>query len=147
MAPLAVTPTIEAQHQQLCVLPGLPTSAGVARTWSSQLMNVWGLKDDVQADATLGLSELVTNAAVHGRCEVVALRLALLGDRVRVEVREWLMPGGPATSPALTRPDEGSESGRGLWLVTALSLEWGWTRPVPDSGNGSCVWALFGQPQ
>jgi anti-sigma regulatory factor (Ser/Thr protein kinase) len=135
----------QTQHQEMCVLPGLPKSAPVARHWAVGLMESWGVADSPAAAAALGVSELVANAVVHGSCGVVVCRLALGGDQVRVDVHEWLVPTDLATSPRLAFAGDEAERGRGLLLVDALSRDWGWTPPESGSGNGSCVWALFGR--
>ncbi|WUH95683.1 ATP-binding protein [Streptomyces sp. NBC_00433] len=129
----------------MCVLPGLPKSAPVARHWAVDLMESWGVADSPAATCALGVSELVANAVIHGSCGVVVCRLAQCGDEVRVEVHEWLVPTDLATSPRLAFAGDEAERGRGLSLVDALSLGWGWTPPESGSGKGSCVWALFGR--
>jgi anti-sigma regulatory factor (Ser/Thr protein kinase) len=139
--------TVQVGHRQLCVMPSLPTSAKAAREWSSQLMTGWGLADDLQADTLLGVSELVANAAVHASCTVIACEMVLLSGRVRIDVRECLTTTDTAVALSLVRPNELAERGRGLLLVEALSLSWGWTPPRAGSGNGSHAWALFGEPR
>lgn len=129
-------------------MPGEPRSARVARHWSVAMTDAWGLAQEIRDDVALAVSELVANAAVHGGCQAVACRLTLEGERVRVEVREWLRTRGPVTSPTVaTCSIDEDEHGRGLALVEGLSLRWGWQPPEPASSNGSCVWALFGSPR
>lgn len=89
-------------------------------------------------DAALVVSELVTNAQLHGELPGT-LRLRVRGDRLRVEVedhsRTLPQPGGYA---------EQAVTGRGLGLVAALARDWG-VDPVP---TGKVVWAeLDGSPQ
>lgn len=144
MATTIVRSAAQTQHQQMCVLPGLPKSARVARHWAVGLMESWGVADSLGPAAALGVSELVANAVVHGSCGVVVCRLALVGDQVRVEVSEWLVPADLTAAPRLTRADDEAERGRGLLLVDVLSLGWGWAPPECGSEKGSCVWALFG---
>lgn len=138
-------PTAEVDCRQLCVMPSVPASAKTARTWSSQLMADWGLPCDLRADAALGVSELVANAAVHGSCQVITCQIVLMPGRVRFDVRECLPVADSPVVPVVVRPDDQAERGRGLLLVEMLSLAWGWTPPKPRSGR--CVWALFGEPQ
>jgi anti-sigma regulatory factor (Ser/Thr protein kinase) len=68
--------------------------------------------------AVLAVSELITNAVVHGEGEIV-LRIAVYVDVVRISVTDH----NPA--PAVLKeagPD--GESGRGIRLVDAISDAW-----------------------
>ena len=82
-------------------------------------------------DAALALSELVTNAVLHGR-EPLALRLVLRADRLRAEVRD----GSPLT-PSFSMLDPAAVTGRGLLLVANLADRWGLE---PVAGGGKAVW-------
>jgi sigma-B regulation protein RsbU (phosphoserine phosphatase) len=82
-------------------------------------------------DLTLLVSELVTNACVHG-AEPIHVRLDVDHGRVRVEVED-----GSPMMPEVQRPDGRSTIGRGLLIVEALSRAWG-AEPV---GAGKVVWA------
>ena len=82
-------------------------------------------------DLTLVVSELVTNAVVHGAGDV-SLALTVDGDAVRIEVAD--------EEPTLDRPapaDLDVESGRGLMLVSRVARSWG----VRREGHGKTVWA------
>jgi anti-sigma regulatory factor (Ser/Thr protein kinase) len=78
----------------------------------------------VLEDATLLVSELITNAvrhAPHGGSPEVELRLRLVDGRVRVVVSD---PGaGFVASPRLPTAAEGS--GWGLYLVDRIADRWG----------------------
>jgi GAF domain-containing protein/anti-sigma regulatory factor (Ser/Thr protein kinase) len=82
------------------------------------------------ADAELVVSELVTNALLHGGAPAT-LRVLIDGDVVRIEVGD-----GSRRAPlrALARAD--AMTGRGLSLVAALAREWG----VEPRVNGKVVW-------
>lgn len=83
-----------------------------------------GLHDD----ALLVVSELVTNALVHGAGAPV-LHLVVGLSRVRIEVRD--------SSPRLPEPREpGPRSGWGLNVIERLSIRWG---SIPQ-GDGKVVW-------
>jgi anti-sigma regulatory factor (Ser/Thr protein kinase) len=81
-------------------------------------------------DAALLVSELVTNAVVHGRSDVV-LHVWRTDSGVRVEIAD--RHPGP---PALRRPDPEALGGRGLYLVDTLAQDWG-VRPAKP---GKAVW-------
>jgi anti-sigma regulatory factor (Ser/Thr protein kinase) len=82
-------------------------------------------------DLALVVSELVTNACVHGT-EPIRVHLDIDSRRVRVEVED-----GSPVMPEVQRPDERSTIGRGLLIVGALSRAWGAER----SRAGKVVWA------
>jgi anti-sigma regulatory factor (Ser/Thr protein kinase) len=77
------------------------------------------------------VSELVTNACVHG-AEPIRVRLDVDQRRVRVEVED-----GSPVLPEVQRPDGRSTIGRGLRIVESLSRAWGAERV----GAGKVVWA------
>ncbi len=86
------------------------------------------------ADALcLVVSELVTNAVLHARTEVV-LTLELRPGVARVGVRD----NSPATLAVLNYSPE-AVTGRGLGVVAALSRTWG----MVADGDGKLVWAEF----
>ncbi|MEV4314308.1 ATP-binding protein [Actinocrispum sp. NPDC049592] len=100
-----------------------PASVGAARELvRSTVTGPW--LDDV----VLVVSELVTNALLHGSGNPV-LRLCGGGNRVRVEVQD--------TNPVLPEIREsGQDGGWGLPMVERLSKEWG-ASTVP---GGKIVW-------
>lgn len=85
--------------------------------------------------ATLGVSELVTNALLHAGGGI-AVRISDTEGRLRVEVYDE-SPTIPERAPSLidgeTNP---SMVGRGLRILDAISLAWG----VYDEETGKCVW-------
>jgi CheY-like chemotaxis protein len=107
------------------------TSAARARRFVEEQCAAWGF-DAVLDDALLVVSELVTNAVIHGKSEA-ELRLVPTDDILRVEVAD----DGPASpDPQLAGADD--EHGRGLFLIGVLSTAWG-TEAAP--GGGKVVWA------
>jgi anti-sigma regulatory factor (Ser/Thr protein kinase) len=94
--------------------------------WVKELHAHNGLADD----ATLVVSELVTNAILHTDSAPV-LEGRYAGGRLRLEV----LDGQPTPPVVKLRGDE--NGGYGLRIVSRLSSAWGWT-PVPD---GKRVWA------
>ncbi|MEU7116147.1 ATP-binding protein [Streptomyces sp. NPDC046182] len=77
--------------------------------------------------AEVVISELVSNAIVHGTSDAVGLRMRRVGDEIRLEVDD----GSPSEAPRPQRAGVEAEQGRGLWLVDALVAElggsWGFT--------------------
>ena len=80
------------------------------------------------------VSELVTNAVVHG-AEPIRVTMVRAPERVRVEVTDGAAASSPHGNP---RPPTDAETGRGLSVVTRLAVAWGW-RASP--GSGKTVWA------
>lgn len=106
------------------VLKPVDESAKVARDFVVKLCETWAVGDneELHEDLRLVASEMVTNAVKHGST----------GDD-HVIVRAYLNARGPVievwdASPAMPvmRPESHTgESGRGLHLLTALTIRWG----------------------
>ena len=93
-------------------------------------LRAWGYLDEVET-MTLLVSELVTNAVIHGRGRV-HLTLTDSDGTIRVAVEDH---GGGR--PSLVRAGTGMHGGGwGLRLVDRLADEWG---SVQDAGRTS-VW-------
>jgi anti-sigma regulatory factor (Ser/Thr protein kinase) len=90
----------------------------------------WGYSDDLDG-LTLAVSELVTNAVIHGRGRV-ELTLTVNDGTIRVEVADQ---GGGRPKLAPPAPEIG-ERGFGLRLVNELADEWGTAR----EGLRTSVW-------
>ncbi|MCD9880409.1 ATP-binding protein [Streptomyces guryensis] len=87
-------------------------------------------------DATLAVSELVTNACTHGKGRPVGLRVRCSVDELRIEVTD-----GSPTPARLRSADVADENGRGLLLVSAVSKEWG------VSPDGRMTWCSLAIPE
>lgn len=144
-------------------LPPRPRSVPEARSLLQECLTEWGLTEQLD-DAQLTLSELVTNAVLHGRppvrvevgCVDGSLELAVVDadptlpvvrphrddlgqdlDHV-LGVEAGLDGSAEERDPRLDVGAAGSiAGGRGLLLVEALASRWGST-PVP--GGGKAVW-------
>ena len=81
-------------------------------------------------DGELAVSELVTNAVLHGR-EPIVVRITVTEDCVRVEVHD-----GSPISPSFSMLDPTAVTGRGLMLISAASDRWG----VEPADSGKQVW-------
>ncbi|MFJ8658698.1 ATP-binding protein [Streptomyces sp. NPDC093795] len=102
-------------------LPREARSAGVARRLVRTALRIWGL-DSLSEDATLVITELVSNAVDHSRLpsiRVIVSRPSPNGIRVGVVDRS-------RTLPTLRADSHGDQlRGRGLVLVDTLTEEWG----------------------
>lgn len=113
----------------------IPEAVSQARRAVQSVLSTW-VDGGPAADAiVLLISEVVTNAVVHGgphgEGDRVTLSVERRHDRVRVEVTDC-HPNVPERGSA--EPE--SPSGRGLLLVEALSSAWGVTPGRP----GKTVW-------
>jgi CheY-like chemotaxis protein/anti-sigma regulatory factor (Ser/Thr protein kinase) len=111
-------------------LPNDSSSPGAARRLVTKACREWGCEGVIDA-ALLVVTELVTNAVVHAgsQCD---LRVQLRDGVLRLEVDD---EGGG--TPDLQRSSDSEEHGRGLFLVSAMSMSWG-IGPTPA---GKTVWA------
>ena len=142
-----------------------PASVPGARRFVADGLRAWGHADLVD-DATLCVSELAGNAALHGGSSYIDVGVQAL-DRV---VRVFVEDDGPvpveAVSPRTTLPvfsadaplnafEESGDledldvllldqpaTGRGLAIVSVLASDWG----VETLENGKRVWADLGTP-
>lgn len=127
-------------HQQRLLTPD--TSApGAARTMINEVVHdqlgtaPWVA--DVEFDATLIASELVTNAIQTADCTRLALAVHLHRSRMRLTVSD-----DGTGMPHLVFASSSDARGRGLALVAALALAWG----VEAVRAGKEVWADLALP-
>ncbi|MER7708473.1 ATP-binding protein [Kitasatospora sp. NPDC097605] len=130
-----------------CWLPRSRRSPAEARLHLERLLaEVVGGERFIDAGLLL-VSELVTNAVVHGSPRDNRVLLALSADsaRLRIEVHDARGDRAPvlrdAGRDAGGDVGEDDESGRGLLLVKSLSEKWGC---CPRSGVGKIVWCEIG---
>lgn len=120
--------------------PSVPHSVAAARHATARALTEWGVDEGGVADASLVVSELVTNAVRHGHVpgRLAELRLEFdLEKAVTVEVSDAGDRHPPRTSVGTAEVEALAESGRGLTLVAALADAWG----VRDRVIGKTVWA------
>lgn len=113
-------------------------SVPAARRFTDWSLTYWGLAAwERSKDVSLCVSELATNALVHGvpPGRGFLLRLRYDGAVVRVEVHD----SGTGVPEIADTPDEG---GRGLLLVSTLADKWG----VGERAPGKLVWCEFVAP-
>jgi len=116
-------------------LPVLPEAGAVqgARSFVKEQLSTWGAPEALVRDAILLVSELASNAIIHGR-PPIELRLRQTSEHILIEVDD-----GATVLPRKLRPTPDDEHGRGLVIASLLSDRWG-TRPLRD---GKSVWCLF----
>lgn len=115
-------------------LDGDPDAPARGRHAVTEVLDDWGCDADAQEDLLLVVSELVTNAVVHG-AEPILVTMVRTSERIRVEVTDGADRSSPQGQP---RAKSDAENGRGLAVVTRLAVAWGW-RATP--GAGKTVWA------
>jgi anti-sigma regulatory factor (Ser/Thr protein kinase) len=128
-------------------LAAAPGAVRVARHHVRQVLHEWGMRTSADT-VELVVSEIVTNAVrasgalIDRRSGVKAaaaapVQLWLTSDRSRILIRVWDADHRPP-QPQPAQLD--AESGWGLRLVQALSLEWGYC--TPNGQTGKIVWGV-----
>lgn len=116
--------------QRRAVLAAEPRSAGQARGTVRDLLTHAGL-EGLADEATLLVSEVVTNAVLHAATRI-ELVCKLETGRLCVEVRDR-----SPVLPGRRHYHDDAMTGRGLGLVEQLASAWG---VEPDSTGGKTVW-------
>jgi anti-sigma regulatory factor (Ser/Thr protein kinase) len=115
-------------------LPSTVSSVPTARHFVESILASWGV-DDLAWTATLVVSELAANAALHARGESFAVHIATQADStVLLEVSD-----GSLRLPQQRNYSDDATTGRGLRLVSELSADWG----VHSTDHGKTVWVLL----
>ena len=122
-------------------LPPTPASVFLARRFTCQLLEAWGVAAETIADVELVLSELVTNAARNSEDEI-GVTVSVDDAVVRIEIADS-SHRMPTEVPSPDEIDEEATEGRGLVLVAALTARWG----VDSEGLSKKVWAEFDLPR
>jgi anti-sigma regulatory factor (Ser/Thr protein kinase) len=137
---------VRIRHAEHVRLAALVSSVGCSRVFVRGICTAWQLETERIEVAQLLTSELVSNAImasgvtgpllVHGLpyadLQLIGLRLLALDDSLVIQV--WDTSPKP---PKLLTPPVLLEHGRGLQLVDALSIRWGYYH-APISGK--VVW-------
>lgn len=116
------------------LLDASPRGVQDARRWVVDTCRAIG-RDDLVECAELGVSELVTNALLHGR-PPIQVRVRGTAEHPRVEIRD-----ASQEPPELPRPSEPDDDvlltfGRGLAIVARCSDAWG----ADVDAAGKIVW-------
>jgi anti-sigma regulatory factor (Ser/Thr protein kinase) len=117
--------------------PRTQRAVGRARRDLAAVLTRWDLAA-LTEPAALVLSELMANSVRHAR--VPGREIETRYERVPLGLRLEVHDASPVR-PALGKPAEGDEGGRGLVIVDALTRgQWGVTT---RAGVGKAVWALI----
>lgn len=109
-------------------------AASAARRAVRKQLVDWGYEHACD-DVTLIISELITNAVVHGAPDI-SCTLNVSADMLIGEVVDH----GYSLPRLVHQIDEGAEQGRGLALVRALTQSLGWCR---TGDGGKSVWFSY----
>src|SRR3954468_6184580 len=122
------------------VLDRVPEAARVARRGLDSWLRAQ--RCESREDALLVVSELVTNAVVHGRGDPVVV-MVYTDDRLRLEIHD-----DDPRPPVRREPRSSEPGGYGLNIVDRLCEEWGWAptddgklsvgRLPTEGGSGRC---------
>ncbi|MFD4657461.1 ATP-binding protein [Kitasatospora sp. NPDC058444] len=128
-----------------CWLPRHRKSVAIARKLLREFL-FDHTPDELLLDASqLVLSELVTNAVVHAKTppgRLLFIRFERQSDALRIEVHD--ADATPPTAPS-DPASETDEAGRGLFLVSQLSVRWGCC--PREGGIGKVMWAQIEGPR
>ncbi|MER5915487.1 ATP-binding protein [Streptomyces sp. NPDC001982] len=118
-----------------------PSSVEIIRRVTRAWARYCELPDDLVDTLLVVVSELCTNAVLHGRREAFDVRGWMpAAGQLRFEVHDKT----PSVIPQPQHPDPESESGRGLLLVDVLITELGGTWGFIE--NGTCAWCSLPLP-
>ena len=113
-------------------LPGDASAVPAARRFAGQAAADYGADAECIDTTKLLVTEVATNAVVHAGSPIRLTVTSEPPDSLRVVVRD----DDPTPPPLPQAPDPDATSGRGLWLVSALSRRWGVNRNL----KGKTVW-------
>ncbi len=142
---VAARPSAWPLRSSLPALAPLPSVPSLARAHLAATVAGWRL-GALEDDGRAVVSELAANAVaasadpggnprdLNGRMPLILVRLFSDGVTLLIEVHDQA-PGVPLIREA----GHGAESGRGLVLVSALAVQWGWN----EVNGGKVVWAAL----
>jgi anti-sigma regulatory factor (Ser/Thr protein kinase) len=117
-------------------LPAEAGSIATLRRFLAQALALSGSTAD-EAEATLVLSELVTNALEYGQSQFLSVVLHIDPERLRIEVSDE-----NGNAPRIVDDAVTMSTGRGLRIVDCIAKDWGWS--YPDAAH-KVVWAVLGE--
>ncbi|WP_066955168.1 ATP-binding protein [Streptomyces lushanensis] len=119
--PVTATPRPTGHPGYSQTLPREPESAAVARELVRTALGAWGLEDRID-DATVVVTELVSNAVDHGRFASIRVIVSRPTDN---RVRLGVVDRSKAVPMMRTDFDGDQIRGRGLVIVDSLTERWG----------------------
>jgi anti-sigma regulatory factor (Ser/Thr protein kinase) len=123
-------------------LPGIPASVSVARWHVRAALGLHGLGEYAD-DAEIITSELVTNAVQHvcgNGTKTIGVTLTHAGSPAVITV---VVSDSSPQGPVRRDTPPGSEQGRGLQIVEALSAHWGWRH----EDGGKAIFAVLAREE
>jgi anti-sigma regulatory factor (Ser/Thr protein kinase) len=117
-------------------VPHERAGVGLARHAFADELDAAGVREEARDDATLVLSELVSNAVRHAAplgTGDIAVRWSVRPDALHLEITD----GGASTRPQAASAALSSFGGRGLDIVRTVSRQWG----VTEGPETVTVWA------
>ncbi|WP_254396003.1 ATP-binding protein [Streptomyces sp. AC512_CC834] len=122
--PMPLPPSAPLLHEDLLDYTPTQRSVPLARRRAARLVADWG-QPGLAGDAALVVSELMTNALLHGslRGRLIRVHITLDPRTLRVEVSD---PRGERLPRPRPVGEVDEQFGRGLLLVGALATRWGW---------------------
>jgi anti-sigma regulatory factor (Ser/Thr protein kinase) len=122
---MATTTTQASPRLTAIALPGIPGSVPAARRHVRDALGSHGLGEFAQ-DAAIITSELVGNAVRHAcgnDATTIGVTLTCAGSPPAVTI---LVSDSCSRGPVRRETPADDEQGRGLQIVEALSVHWGW---------------------
>ena len=119
-----------------CTLRNQPEAAKQARSFARGHMVAWGAEESVIYDATVIVTELVSNAILHSGADRISVRLSYSSPELSIYIADT---GSWRHRCQQTGGCDQAESGRGLNLIAAIARQSGVRRTV----NGTCAWATL----
>ncbi|WP_121711335.1 ATP-binding protein [Streptomyces sp. E5N91] len=122
--PVPLSPPAPPLHEDLLDYTPTRRSVPLARRRAARLVAERG-QPGLAGDAALVVSELMTNALLHGsvRGRLIRVHVTLGNRALRVEVSD---PRGERLPRLRPVADADEQFGRGLLLVGTLATRWGW---------------------
>jgi anti-sigma regulatory factor (Ser/Thr protein kinase) len=140
--PASMLPAATDRLARIALAP-VPESARAAREFTTRALARWHL-DALISDATLIVSELVTNAISHGAADGTPAADVELTWSYQASRLICVITDRATGAPVVAAENPEAESGHGLQIVAALSAAWGWTM----LGTGQkAVWAALDLPE
>lgn len=120
------------------MLPHATQSVRSARRRLAEDLTRRGICDEVIGDASLVVSEIISNALKHAR-PLSSGEIRVAWDLSSTSLELQVSDGGGPTRPYLQAPSRSALGGRGLGIVATLCSEWG----VRQDADGTTVWATL----